>query len=121
MGDAGQKLQAFSHKMNNLLHSSQHQAELIMIIRRVIITTMTITSPSKSLLSLFWSYLSREPFKLGRLAVGGRIIPLLKKLCTHVRMILTHALFCLTPDNSTEAEKKGQYVAKNYTRSGMGA
>ena len=66
---------------------------------------MTITSPSKSLLSLSWLYLSREPFKLGRLAVGGRIIPLLKKLCTLVRMILSHALFCLDPDNSTEAEK----------------
>lgn len=74
----------------------------MVIIRRVIIT---ITAPNKNLLSLSWSYLSGEPFKLGRLAVGVRIVPLLKKLCTLVRMILIHVLFCLIPDKSTETDK----------------
>ena len=64
----------------------------MVIIRRVIIT-ITITAPNRNLLSLSWSYLSGEPFKLGRLAVGVRIVPLLEKLCTLVRMILIHVLF----------------------------
>lgn len=63
--------------------------------------------------------LSGEPFKLGRLAVGVRIVPLLKKLCTLVRMILIHVLFCLIPDKST-CLRTGWDLAKNFSPDEIG-
>lgn len=41
--------------------------------------------------------------------MGIMIIPLLERFCTPVRVTLIQALFGLTPDNSTETNKEGQF------------